>query len=133
MITEKSLIPDSGGAGEFRGGQAQRLSFKITSEDPVTMTIRHERVKYPPRGLLGGKAGSPGCDYVNGERIPAKIRMDLKNDDVVTFDTPGGGGIGRPETRATDMIISDIDSGAVTKEAAERDYDFQFKEVLLGG
>ena len=131
MITEKSLIPDSGGAGKFRGGQAQRLSFKMVSKYPVTMTIRHERVKYPPRGLLGGKAGSPGCDYVNGERIPAKSRMDLKYKDVVTFDTAGGGGMGFPEERSEEKIIQDLESGAVTKEAAERDYAFQAKEGPL--
>ena len=131
LITEKSLIPDSGGAGEFRGGQAQRLSFKIVSKDPVTMTIRHERVKYPPRGLLGGRTGSPGCDYVNGERIPAKSRMDLKNNDVVTFNTAGGGGIGSPEKRSEEKIIRDLESGAVTKEAAERDYSFKNDEGPL--
>jgi N-methylhydantoinase B len=131
LITEKSLIPDSGGAGEFRGGQAQRLSFKVVSKDPVTMTIRHERVKYPPRGLLGGRTGSPGCDYVNGERIPAKSRMDLKNNDVVTFDTAGGGGIGSPEKRSEEKIIRDLESGVVTKEAAERDYAFKNDEGPL--
>ncbi|MBT5217211.1 MAG: hydantoinase B/oxoprolinase family protein, partial [Gammaproteobacteria bacterium] len=130
LIMEKSLIPDSGGAGEFRGGQSQRLSFKIVSKDPVTMTIRHERVKYPPRGLLGGKAGSPGCDYLNGEIIPAKSRIELKNNDVVTFDTAGGGGIGSPENRSEEKIVQDLKSGAVTLETAERDYSFKQKEVL---
>ena len=31
------------------------------------MTIRHERVKFPPRGLLGGLPGSAGIDLLNGE------------------------------------------------------------------
>jgi N-methylhydantoinase B len=73
LITEKCLIPDSGGAGKFRGGPAQRLSFKMTSDEPITMTIRHERVKFPPRGLLGGMPGAPT------ERDSNKIMEDLES------------------------------------------------------
>jgi N-methylhydantoinase B len=122
LITEKSLIPDSGGAGKFRGGPAQRVSFKVTSDQPVTMTIRHERVKFPPRGLLGGLAGAPGREYVNGERIPAKVRMDLQPGDVVIFDTPGGGGMGSPSERDPVQLHADLESGLVTSAGATRDY-----------
>ena len=122
LITEKELIPDSGGAGKFRGGAAQRISFRMTSDQPITMTIRHERVKYPPRGLLGGLPGSAGREYVNGERIAAKIRMDLQPNDLVTFETPGGGGMGPPHERDAQMLRADLQSGLVTPAAAERDY-----------
>ena len=122
LITEKSLIPDSGGAGKFRGGPAQRVSFQVTSDQPVTMTIRHERVKFPPRGLLGGRPGAAGRDCVNGERIPAKVRMDLKPNDRVTFDTPGGGGMSPPAARDPNKLQADIESGLVTLKGAERDY-----------
>ena len=118
LVTEKSLIPDSGGAGQFRGGAAQRLGFRVTSDHPVTMTIRHERVRFPPRGLLGGLPGSAGRDYVNGERIDAKVRMDLQPDDVVTFETPGGGGLGPPGKRDAAMLEDDLTSGLVTPEGA---------------
>ena len=122
LITEKSLIPDSGGAGRYRGGPAQRVAFKVTSEHPVTMTIRHERVKFPPRGLLGGSAGSSGRDYVNGKRIPAKVRMDLEPGDEVTFDTPGGGGLGPPRERDAARLAADLVSGVVTPAGAAAGY-----------
>jgi N-methylhydantoinase B len=57
--------------------------------------------------------------------------MDLKNNDVVTFDTAGGGGIGSPEERSEEKITRDLESGAVTKEAAERDYAFKNEEGPL--
>ena len=122
LITEKSLIPDSGGAGRYRGGPAQRVAFRVTSEHPVTMTIRHERVRFPPRGLLGGSPGSPGRDYVNGERIAAKVRMDLEPEDVVTFDTPGGGGLGPPREREAARLEADLVSGVVTTAGASAAY-----------
>ena len=122
LITEKSLIPDSGGAGKFRGGPAQRIGFEVTSEYPVTMTIRHERVKFPPRGLLGGMPGAGGREYLNGERIPAKVRIDLQPNDRVTFDTPGGGGMGPPAERDAEKLKADLRSGLVTPAGAARDY-----------
>ncbi len=133
LITEKSLIPDSGGAGKFRGGPAQRVSFKVMSDQPVTMTIRHERVKFPPRGLLGGMPGAPGREYVNGKRIPAKVRLDLQPNDAVIFDTPGGGGMGRPGERNPAQLRADLESGLVTPAGAARDYGDKTVEVKSGG
>ena len=86
LITEKSLIPGSGGAGRFRGGAGQRLSFQSTSDAPVGFVIRHERVMHPPLGLLGGGPGRAGVDLLNGERIPAKSAMTMQRGDVVTFE-----------------------------------------------
>ncbi|MBI3374356.1 MAG: hydantoinase B/oxoprolinase family protein [Betaproteobacteria bacterium] len=94
LVTEKQLMPESGGAGRFRGGAGQRLSFTNVAPEPVTMTIRHERVKFPPRGLLGGGHGAPGRDLINGKVIGPKGRYLLRPGDVVTFETPGGGGLG---------------------------------------
>jgi N-methylhydantoinase B len=97
LITEKSLLADSGGPGRYRGGPGQRIGFQVTGEQPVAMTIRHERVKFPPRGLLGGGAGAAGRDLLNGQLIAPKGRYVLQPGDQVLFDTPGGGGFGAPE------------------------------------
>lgn len=122
LITEKALITDSGGAGKFRGGPAQSISFHVTSDFPVSMTIRHERVKFPPRGLLGGKPGAAGREYVNGTQIPSKVRMNLQPGDLVRFDTPGGGGFGPPSERDPASLAQDVANGLVTAQGVTRDY-----------
>ena len=63
LVTEKCFVPDTAGEGKHRGGDAQRLSFRSMASTPITMTIRHERITYPPRGLLGGQNGAaaPFC------------------------------------------------------------------------
>ena len=86
------------------------------------MTIRHERVKFPPRGLAGGRPGRAGRDFINGQIIPAKGRYILKPGDVVSFETPGGGGLRPPAERERSRIDDDVASGVVTAEAAGRDY-----------
>jgi len=115
LIEEKTFVPDTGGVGRFRGGNAQRIAFRSRSPHPITMTIRHERVSYPPRGLLGGGPGSPGIDLVNGERVPAKARIDLNPGDLVTFQTPGGGGLYPSSERDPAAIERDYESGLVTR------------------
>jgi N-methylhydantoinase B len=117
LVTEKAFVPDSGGAGKYRGGNAQRIGFRSTSEHPITMTIRHERVRYPPRGLLGGGPGSAGIDLVNGEVIPAKSRSELNLGDIVTFQTAGGGGLFPPEQRDSALIEADLRAGMISAPA----------------
>lgn len=114
LVTEKTLVPDTGGAGRFRGGNAQRLGFRVRGEHPITMTIRHERVRFPPRGLLGGEPGSCGVDLVNGERIAAKSRTELASGDEVVFQTPGGGGLYPAGERSPAAVREDLESGLTT-------------------
>jgi N-methylhydantoinase B len=121
LIEEKALIPDSGGTGRYRGGLAQRVSFRVTSKSPIDMTIRHERVRFPPRGLLGGLPGRAGRDYVNGQRVPAKAYIQLQPGDVATFETPGGGGMGPPSEREPSRLAADLADGLVTAGARPED------------
>jgi len=119
LITEKELIPDSGGAGRTRGGNGQRLTFRVVGTKPVTTTYRHERVQHPPRGILGGRPGATGRDLVNGKPVPAKARIVLKPGDTLTFETPGGGGFGPPTERDRDALQRDLAEGYITEAGAE--------------
>ncbi|EPX76640.1 hydantoinase B/oxoprolinase family protein [Salipiger mucosus] len=125
LVEEKALVPDTGGAGRFRGGNAQRLSFRNIGKAPVTVTIRHERVDNPPRGLLGGGAGAAGLDLLNGERIPAKTQTRIAPGDVITFQPPGGGGMGAPSERDPEAIRADIASGLVSPQHATAKYGYE--------
>ena len=124
LVTEKCFVPDSAGDGKFRGGDAQRISFRSVATEPITMTIRHERISFPPRGLLGGQNAAPGKDLVNGEPIPAKSRSLLQTGDVATFQMPGGGGLLPAEERAKDAVARDIRRGVLSPEKAQRIYGY---------
>ena len=124
LVTEKCFVLDSAGDGKFRGGDAQRISFRSVATEPITMTIRHERISFPPRGLLGGQNGAPGKDLVNGEPIPAKSRSLLQTGDVATFQMPGGGGLLPAEERAKDAVARDIRRGVLSPEKAQRMYGY---------
>jgi N-methylhydantoinase B len=59
-----------------------------------TVTLVTERRRHRPAGALGGAPGQSGQNLLNGQPIPAKCRIELNPNDVVTVMTPGGGGWG---------------------------------------
>jgi len=122
LVTEKSLIIDSGGAGKYRGGLGQRLSFQSLSPNPLTFMIRHERVKFPPRGFLGGLNGKVGIDLVDGKRIAAKSVTTIQKGQIITFETPGGGGMYPPTQRDPQELEKDLVNGFISAESAIKEY-----------
>ncbi len=97
---EKSLIPDSGGDGAYRGGLGQRISFQWLGKGPVHLSLLTEKTRTRPVGVLGGKDGAGGKIRIEPERpLAPKGLNKLYPGDTLTLDLPGGGGYGPPEDR----------------------------------
>ncbi len=124
-IWRRELLPDSGGAGQFRGGLGQRIEMTSAIEEPFMVFLSVERIKNPAKGRAGGLPGAPGRIRVTGraEDIPGKSELTVQTGEKLIFDTPGGGGFGPPEARAPDMLARDVAQGLVSQEAADRDYE----------
>jgi N-methylhydantoinase B/oxoprolinase/acetone carboxylase alpha subunit len=69
----------------------------VEALEPCRLSIVSERRGRSPDGMRGGRPGAPGRNLLNGEELPAKITLDLVAGDVVTIETPGGGGFGESE------------------------------------
>ncbi len=82
----------SGGRGTHRGGDGVVRRYRAMER--CTVTLLTERRRTAPHGAAGGGDGHPGRNALNGETIPAKCRIELRPGDVVTVETPGGGGYG---------------------------------------
>lgn len=63
--------------------------------EACSLSLITERRSRAPRGLAGGGDGQPGRNAVNGKTVGAKVAVELKPEDVVTIETPGGGGYGQ--------------------------------------
>jgi N-methylhydantoinase B len=65
---------------------------------PAEVTILSDRRQRGPWGLAGGGPGKPGRNtLVRGKRevkLPGKIRQELRADNLLRIETPGGGGWG---------------------------------------
>ena len=83
----------SGGAGRHRGGEG--VVRELRALEDCRLSIISERRRRGPAGERDGESGAPGRNLLNGEPLPGKITLNLAADDVVTVETPGGGGFGR--------------------------------------
>jgi N-methylhydantoinase B len=131
-ILRYELVPDSGGAGKYRGGLACNLAFQVFSPNTVVTSRNRDRTLFRAWGVLGGKAGKPSAYFLNPG---TENERDLKNTDVITVEpgtgvsvsSSGGGGWGNPLERDVDRVLSDVLRGFVSREAAEREYGVVIK------
>jgi len=94
-VERYALRPGSGGEGAHRGGEGVTRELRVL--EPCRLSIVSERRRHEPAGSAGGADGSRGRNRLNGEEFPAKVTRDLQPGDVVTVETPGGGGFGLRE------------------------------------
>jgi N-methylhydantoinase B len=96
-VVEKALISGSGGAGQFRGGDGQRVAIRSRASGPLKVSVLGERVRYPAMGAMGGSPGRPGFVWSDGMAHPSKALFTLLPGGTLVLETPGGGGLGVPE------------------------------------
>lgn len=91
-VVEYSVRRDSGGAGAHQGGNGviRRYEARVA----CTATLLTERRVLAPPGAAGGGDGLRGRNLLNGQPLPAKCRVTMEVGDVLTLETPGGGGYG---------------------------------------
>lgn len=125
-IERYEFIPDTGGAGRWRGGLALRRDIRCLI-DRVTLARYGDRQEFPPFGLSGGREGVPGRFILNPgredeRRLKAKGMETLAQEDVVSMRLPGAGGYGTPWERDPELVALDVRGGKVSLETARRDY-----------
>ena len=87
----------SGGGGRHRGGDGIVKEIEVLA--PATVSLFAERHQEAPRGLARGSDGKPGRVRLRrGGRVrtlPAKSSHAAEVGDIITLETPGGGGWGK--------------------------------------
>ena len=121
-VTEYALRPDSGGRGEFRGGNGLRRRFDVLA-DGVTLAHYSDRYRIAPDGAFGGEPGDLARTWIvrkNGDRTPVASKTSLRLDrgDTLVTETGGGGGYGDPAERTADRLRLDLESGLATPPMA---------------
>ena len=96
-VESYSLRTGSGGSGRYAGGEGVVRQVRFLA--PVTMTITSERRRRGPYGLQGGAPGKAGLNRLSSggaeHVLDGKVSLHLQADDVITIETPGGGGWGK--------------------------------------
>jgi N-methylhydantoinase B len=116
-ITRFAIVPDSGGAGQWRGGLALRRDYELLED--ATVIRRFNKIAFPPAGLAGGEAGTRARFVVRpgtAQEVETKssARFELKAGDRFLLQSAGGGGYGDPAKRDAAAIARDLAEGYVT-------------------
>ncbi len=133
VVLEKAFVVDSGGAGRFRGGMAQRVRLRKRDEDalPMLVSVYPEGVGLHIAGLHGGQAGLTARGVVqdaSGQVVhdcgAGELVTLSRTDQFVELTLAGGSGYGDPRARSGSDVAHDVAMGWITPEGAARDYGY---------
>jgi N-methylhydantoinase B len=119
--------PDSGGAGEFRGGLGVERIIEATG-GPIRCSFRSDRHRTSPWGLNGGRPGARWRTAVERagsnelQPLPSKRVFTLEGGDRLHIATGGGGGLGDPLRRCVHAALDDVVDGKISLKSASTEY-----------
>ncbi|NNN19279.1 MAG: hydantoinase B/oxoprolinase family protein [Acidimicrobiaceae bacterium] len=147
LYLSRGLLPDSDGAGQYRGGLAgywSRCLYGVDSASDLSFYIGRD---VGSRGFSGGEDGTSskiivkrGTDIlvkIQGEvplyeelggieevltQQPSALGLQINIGDAVYVRGMGGGGFGPPNLRDKEAILADIEDGLLSKQRAEATY-----------
>ena len=123
------FLPDSCGPGKHRGGLGVRRDIEFLDENG-SLNTQFDKFKIAPFGLFEGGDGATGRlvlnpDDPNEKHLRSKtIDLKLKQGDVISIWTQGGGGYGPAAERDPDAIGRDIREGKITPAHARDTYGY---------
>jgi len=121
-VEDYAFVPDSCGAGRWRGGLGIRRSYRILAPEAL-LQLRSDRVAFRPYGLDGGEAGGPSRNTIEVDGdvrpIPAKVTMSVPQGALIVHEQAGAGGYGDPLERRTQLILDDVKDGKITPAFAK--------------
>jgi N-methylhydantoinase B len=125
-VLDYEFVPDTGGAGNFRGGMSQRKTWRMLADEGI-LQVRADRQTHRPYGLQGGEPGAAGRNVLDPnlpteQKLHGKLTMTLRRGQVFRHELPGAGGYGDPLQRDLALVAKDLRDGLVTIEGAARDY-----------
>ena len=130
IIWRKELRPDSGGAGEHRGGLGQYMEVGATTGHEFDFSAMFDRVDHPARGRQGGQNGAPTTiAQDDGTRMQGKGKQHVPEGRRVMLAFPGGAGYGDASRRDPEMVKRDLARGYISAEAAREEYGMSAKAV----
>jgi N-methylhydantoinase B len=126
LISERRIIPDSEGAGKFRGAPGSKIVF-----GPMNCTMEVGYVSdgtiNAAKGARGGQSAHPARQYKllpTGETEPLGVsaHVVLEPGTWVISLTAGGGGFGSPIDRDPERVRRDVIEGWISQRRAAEVY-----------
>jgi N-methylhydantoinase B len=126
-VESYGFVPDSGGAGRYRGGMGLRRVVSPVDHDCLFNGVG-ERFRNQPWGIFGGADGQSGkfeiqtADGALQQLQPKTGNLVLTSDQSVVVETPGAGGYGPALERSAEAIAADTKSGKFSDQYLRTHY-----------
>lgn len=129
VLYKYEYLPDSAGAGQWRGGLGVETVFAIEGDD-VQISVFGDGVTEDTAapGVLGGKPGCPNrleLHFPDGRVHVAQSKellTHIPRGTVYRQIAGGGGGYGDPRRRSAELVAREVRDGLLSPEAALGDY-----------
>ena len=123
IIWRKELRPDSGGAGQYRGGLGQFMEVGAREGHEFDFSAMFDRLRHPARGRRGGLNGAnTTIAQDDGTLMQGKGKQFVPHGRKVVMEFPGGAGYGALADRDQASIRRDLALGYITQAAARSVY-----------
>ncbi|MEP3947179.1 hydantoinase B/oxoprolinase family protein [Ascidiaceihabitans sp.] len=130
IIWRKELRPDSGGAGQQRGGLGQYMEVGAREGHEFDIQAMFDRVNHPAQGRRGGGAGAATTiAQDDGSPMKGKGKQFVAHGRRVMMAFPGGAGYGDPAKRSKDHVKRDLALGYISAETAAQDYGLSAEDI----
>jgi N-methylhydantoinase B len=135
VTTQHAIRTDSGGPGRFRGGCGVEKGATLTAAERTVMSYSCDRARSIAWGIEGGLPSLPHGVWLNpgsdNERFLGAVfsNVPIKEGDMFTRPSAGGGGYGDPLERDPASVCEDVADAYVSIERALRDYGVVVREV----
>lgn len=132
IIWRKELRPDSGGAGQFRGGLGQYMEVGAREGHEFDFQAMFDRVHHPARGRRGGAPGAPTTIVRDdGTAMKGKGKQFVPSGRRVVMAFPGGAGYGDVTRRDRAAIRRDLALGYISEDMARALYGLSDTDIAM--
>jgi N-methylhydantoinase B len=127
VVDEYAMVPDSGGAGQYRGGLGLARQIRATV-DGVVFSARSDNHVVAPPGMEGGQPGRTAHliwnhGQADTRELSSKVSaLPLRAGDSLRLETAGGGGFGKTAERPGPLLADDLRSGKISHAEAVKTY-----------
>ena len=130
IIWRKELRPDSGGAGQYRGGLGQYMEVGARTGHEFDIQAMFDRIDHPARGRRGGSEGA-ATTIMRDDGVPmkGKGKQFVPHGCKVRMAFPGGAGYGSVSDRDLTLVKRDLARGYISERTAAKDYGLTTADI----
>jgi N-methylhydantoinase B len=132
VVETQRIIPDTEGAGRYRGTPGTLVEFGPVDCD-IDAQYASDGVLHGPLGVRGGLPGATADQWMRAadgstRALPPTGTVRVNDGEIVVSVCTGGGGYGSPLERDLDRVAEDLREGWITEARARDVYGLALDE-----